>query len=207
MNLLNEFWHFEGVINSETCDKLLDLKKENEFTKGVVADKKTENSEDFEKIDSKTKIRKSNIFWVNEQWVYDLVTPLVAAANENAKWNFQIDAAEPAQFTEYTKDGHYDWHRDAYKQPFKNHVDVANGKIRKLSVTISLTDSKDYTGGDLEFAHLEPDETKKKIFHKDGFRKRGSVIVFPSFVWHRVTPVLSGVRDSIVIWYLGNPFV
>ena len=35
---------------------------------------------------------------------------------------------------------------------------------------------------------------------------KGSIIVFPSFVWHRVCPVKSGERNSLVIWNLGYPF-
>jgi len=35
---------------------------------------------------------------------------------------------------------------------------------------------------------------------------RGSIVVFPSHVWHRVRPVTKGVRYSLVIWNLGYPF-
>ena len=37
-------------------------------------------------------------------------------------------------------------------------------------------------------------------------RPQGSVIVFPSFVWHRVTPVTKGTRYSLVLWTCGQPF-
>lgn len=35
---------------------------------------------------------------------------------------------------------------------------------------------------------------------------RGSVIIFPSYVWHRVKPVTRGKRYSLVVWNLGHPF-
>jgi PKHD-type hydroxylase len=35
---------------------------------------------------------------------------------------------------------------------------------------------------------------------------RGSIVVFPSHVWHRVKPVTKGTRYSLVIWNLGYPF-
>ena len=37
-------------------------------------------------------------------------------------------------------------------------------------------------------------------------RPRGSIIIFPSFVWHRVAPVTKGTRYSLVVWSLGYPF-
>ena len=37
-------------------------------------------------------------------------------------------------------------------------------------------------------------------------RPRGSIIVFPSFCWHRVAPVTKGTRYSLVMWNLGRPF-
>ena len=36
---------------------------------------------------------------------------------------------------------------------------------------------------------------------------KGTIVVFPSFVWHRVTPVTSGTRYSLVNWLQGRPFV
>lgn len=78
------------------------------------------------------------------------------------------------------------------------------GKIRKLSVTISLNDPKEYEGGNLQF-DLGPHRPDR--FHTcTEIRPRGSVIVFPSHVHHQVTPVTSGTRYSLVCWSLGAPF-
>ena len=57
-------------------------------------------------------IRKSDIVWINDQWVYDLIWNYMLAANERAGWNYNIVAAESCQVTRYTKDGFYSWHRD-----------------------------------------------------------------------------------------------
>ena len=37
-------------------------------------------------------------------------------------------------------------------------------------------------------------------------KPKGSIVVFPSFVWHRVKPVTKGTRYSLVCWNLGYPF-
>ena len=83
-------------------------------------------------------------------------------------------------------------------------------RIRKLSMTCQLTDGSEYKGGELEFdfRNYDPhmrDESKHRIQCKEILPK-GSIIVFPSFVWHRVKPVTSGTRYSLVVWHLGKPF-
>ena len=86
----------------------------------------------------------------------------------------------------------------------------SHGKIRKLSVTISLNDPDEYDGGNLEFDfrnQIDWEKNKKaRIKSCAEIRPRGSVIVFPSFCWHRVAPVTRGTRYSLVIWNLGYPF-
>ena len=81
------------------------------------------------------------------------------------------------------------------------------GKIRKLSVTCSLSDPSEYTGGELEFNFNDPEKTKKQNIRKCiEILPKGSICVFPSFVWHRVCPVKKGTRYSLVIWNLGESF-
>ena len=82
-----------------------------------------------------------------------------------------------------------------------------DGKIRKLSVTVSLSNSKDYEGGELEFDFRNKDpEKKRNIVTCEEIVERGSIVVFPSHLWHRVQPVTKGIRYSLVIWSLGQPF-
>jgi PKHD-type hydroxylase len=91
--------------------------------------------------------------------------------------------------------------------PHDSHVtDNPNmiGKIRKLSVTVSLSDPNDYVGGNLKF-DLGPHRPDR--YHEcEEIRPRGSIIVFPSHVYHQVTPVTSGTRYSLVNWSLGKPW-
>ena len=68
-------------------------------------------------------------------------------------YNFEWDFSESCQFTKYTKDQFYDWHCDSWDQPYIRETanDPSHGKIRKLSVTVTLSDPKEYKGGELEF--------------------------------------------------------
>ena len=105
--------------------------------------------------------------------------------------SFNIDAnfIFEVQFTEYsaTKEQHYSWHHDI-------NWTQDSGYDRKLSVSIQLSDPDEYDGGDLEF----------KIFKTpEDYRKQGSVIVFPSYLEHQVTPVTKGTRYSLVSWIEG----
>jgi PKHD-type hydroxylase len=59
-----------------------------------------------------------------------------------------------------------------------------------------LSDPSDYEGGRFEFDNTLP-QLPDEAF------KKGSVIVFPSFHKHRVTPVTSGIRHSLVTWVEG----
>jgi PKHD-type hydroxylase len=143
---------------------------------------------------------------MSDHWIYKEIQPYVHQANANAGWNFKWDWSEACQFTIYKKGQYYDWHCDSWDKPYP-HEGPTKGKIRKLSVTLSLTDPKEYKGGELEFDLRNEDPDKKpNIRVCTEILPKGSLVVFPSFVWHRVKPVTKGVRHSLVIWNLGYPF-
>ena len=88
--------------------------------------------------------------------------------------------------------------------------------MRKLSLTFCLSDPNKYEGGELQFYNGErprlgytlsdgTEITAEQI--KEDIRSQGSVIVFDSRDWHRVTPVTKGTRYSIVCWSVGPNFL
>lgn len=185
---------------------------------------------------AKTYIRDSNVVFLDTPWLYEIIQPLVTTANKNAGWNFDWDYTEEMQFTKYSSDQFYGWHTDSHMLPFskfdpttdavhkntdgsvfvnqlgdpmpEDHNKTSHpkmiGKIRKLSVTVSLNDAADYEGGSLQF-DLGPH--KEQRFHScTEIMPKGSVVVFPSHLYHQVTPVTKGTRYSLVAWNLGVPF-
>ena len=76
------------------------------------------------------------------------------------------------------------------------------GRYRKLSTTLLLNDPSEFDGGTLEFHHH-----KDKLTVCEELDMQGSLVVFPSFVYHKVNPVTRGVRYSLVTWNCGFPFV
>ena len=185
MNKSNAYWKWDKEISHETCQKIINLGK-GKWEQATTAG-------------SQTKFRKSNIIWIREQWVYNLIWNYMLAANEQAGWKYNIVAAESCQITRYTKDGFYTWHRDGMGS-HKEVIDEPNnkflhGNVRKLSMSIVL--NSNFEGGDFEMSGNE--DTVPRL-------EEGSIIVFPSFMGHRVAPVTKGIRYSLVTWFVGPPF-
>jgi len=179
----------------------------------------------------KTYVRDSKAVWLNEDWIYDLIVPFVHEANKKAGWNWQTDYHEMLQFTRYdSPGGFYGWHKDGpsdwngvskryihgvTQDPLKpngrlpsGYVQDENmiGKIRKISMTINLNEPGSYAGGNLKFDFGMHSDKQHRFHECEEIRPQGSVIVFPSFVDHCVTPVTSGTRYSLVMWTLGDPW-
>lgn len=181
-------------------------------------------------------IRDTKVSWIDDRWIYDLLQPYIHQANKDAKWNFEWDFSESCQFTKYGQEQFYGWHADAGHEHYvefdedtdevlthedgtpildaggftvpKNRYATRDknkvGKTRKISMTVNLTNPDNYDGGDLKF-DFGPHNDKRYHTCKE-IRPKGSIIVFPSFVHHQVTPVTRGTRYSLVMWNLGKPF-
>jgi len=220
MNLKNYYYYFQSALSPKFCQQLIDYGKQHQpemaVTGGVTDKLETGGKLSKKDINNIQKKRKSDIVWINDRWVYKEIHPYIHEANRNAGWNFDWDYSESCQFTKYGVGQYYGWHCDSWEVPYKRKQNddgtwpQDHGKIRKLSVTISLNDPSEYEGGNLEFDFRNQTdwERNKKAAIKSctEIRPRGSIIVFPSFVWHRVAPVTKGTRYSLVIWNLGYPF-
>ena len=206
MQLDNYYWCFKGAIPSRICDDIVQYGEEQKedvaVTFGYSNDPGNMTPNQKKELEKK---RKSNIVWMAHPWIYRELHPLLREANRNAGWNFQWDWSEACQFTKYKLNQYYDWHTDSGSKPYDKPNDFnSHGKIRKLSMTVSLVDGKEYEGGDFQLDFRSKEENDP--YTVKNVRSKGSVVVFPSFVWHRVTPVTSGTRYSLVCWTLGRPY-
>ena len=158
MNLKHYYWYFESALPSRLCDDIVKYGLGQQDTVAV-----TKGDDDLKNIQKK---RKSNIVWMDERWIYKEIHPYVHKANLSAGWNYQWDWTESCQFTKYKLGQYYGWHTDSFNEPDNSDVPYQKGKIRKLSMTISLNDGKEYDGGQLQFDYknVSPDEwTDEKI--------------------------------------------
>ena len=102
------------------------------------------------------------------------------------------------QYSHYNVNDHYGWHIDYIRTGDKDRP-----LHRKLSFSLLLND--DYEGGELEF--VLPQYGMELKWNRIALEsKAGSLIVFPSILGHRVTPVTKGTRKSIVGWCMGRQF-
>ena len=210
MNISNYYWYFSGVLTPRFCDEVIkyaNAQKEQMAVTGGYGDRKLNKQE---VLDLKRK-RNSDLVWLNDTWIYKELHPYVHEANRNAGWNYEVSMYESLQFTCYEQDGHYGWHIDGgsdhlsvyTEEQVKEPGNPRIGKIRKLSMTLNLTDKTNYEGGNLEFdlgRHGNPQYVSPDV------RTQGTIVVFPSFISHQITPVTSGTRYSLVLWALGEPF-
>ena len=211
MNLQNYYYFFQNALTPRFCDELIKYGISQQEQLALTGGQTTKINEgkpldDKDIIDLKKK-RDSNITWLSDRWIYKEIQPFIHQANKLAGWNFDWDFSESCQFTKYKLNQFYDWHCDSWESAYANKDNPDTfGKIRKLSVTCSLSAPEDYEGGELEFDFRNTDPDKPAIRKCAEIKPRGSIVVFPSHVWHRVKPVTKGTRYSLVIWNLGYPF-
>lgn len=143
-----------------------------------------------------TKIRKNMCGWFDSsdsdfEWIYRRLTDAIVALNKQF-WNFDLDYIESLQYTVYSnpKD-HYSDHVDTL-QSYRNHV-------RKLSFSVQLSDPKSYNGCNLMMRDSDTE-------YSNTTREQGAFIAFPSYTVHKVSPLVSGKRISLVGWVCGLPF-
>lgn len=207
MNLENYYYYFESAIPPKICDEIIKYGLDQQEQLALTGKFKPDEDLDEEQLKDLARKRKSHLVWMDDSWIYKEIQPYIHQANENAGWNFDWDYSESCQFTKYKEGDFYGWHCDSWEKPYDVPENLnKHGKIRKLSATVCLSDETEYEGGDFEFDFRNRDDTSNQPQVCKEIRPKGSVVVFPSFVWHRVQPVISGTRHSLVIWNLGRPF-
>ena len=169
-------------------------------------------------------IRQSEVKWFDEknpmaEHIVEKIHDGVGAMARHCQWEWEYTHLEPLQYTIYKHQpdkptgDFYTWHTDSGPDAY----DI--GEMRKLSFTVQLSHPDEYEGGHFEW--LEPNgvfdnlRSVDKTINIDDIKRRapfsakekGSLIVFPSFVHHQVTPVTRGTRISLVGWLVGKPYL
>jgi PKHD-type hydroxylase len=161
------------------------------------------------------RIRKNKVSWHDSPELYSMLGPMVRNINTAAGWNYEITAIEPAQFTTYYGDeSHYDWHTDTLVADQALSPGASGplaGTVRKLSLSVQLSASNEYDGGEFQFLVSGAQASGQGEFVSSNVdlvsRASGAGVAFPSFTYHRVTPVTRGVRKSLVCWFRGPKWV
>ncbi|MBD36131.1 MAG: hypothetical protein CL512_05130 [Actinobacteria bacterium] len=199
--LTNHYWYVPEALTPQQCDAIQHAASQSQQIEGF-------------HFGSEENHRKSQISWLYDTEIVQPVAAQMRQANIAAGWQYDLEITEALQYTRYQPSGYYEWHVDGNQDyhaarkyfpevpdpiplnvtPFPN----LQGTVRKLSATVNLSHRDEYTGGNLEMRCYD----QMHIFNDS---PRGSMIVFPSFMEHRVTPIESGERHSAVLWYNGPP--
>ena len=181
INQTNYYWFGNGFSNDEV-DEVVNLSKNFLFEKGTTVDSV-----------QRDEVRKSQIKWLpydsSTEWIVDKLMEQIIEANNI--WKFDISSIlDNIQYTEYDGNGgHYDWHMDIGPNGISH---------RKISAVVQLSEPSEYEGGKLQIKN-GPGEL-------DVPQGKGTVVIFPSFLLHRVTPLISGNRKSLVFWVGGGHY-
>lgn len=173
--------YYDGIVPAELCDYIVGTTPWNEAKDAMVAlgEKGVDHG-----------YRKTDVVFISPISLAGcILQTYLRDANVRAQWNFDITFSEDIQVGRYVDGGHYDWHIDAF--PPDDY-----GFQRKLSAILFLSDPDEYDGGEFEIAKML-DVPKKP--------SKGTIVVFPSVLEHRVTPT-DGLRMTAVCWMLGPAF-
>ncbi|MGB0641574.1 MAG: 2OG-Fe(II) oxygenase [Myxococcota bacterium] len=176
MRELYQVW--PSSLSSEDIERITDIARR----------APTEHATVFSSAETMEGIRSCAVRWLDDEWIQSLLWPYVIEANERG-FQVNVDRQSEMQFTEYAAEqgAQYGWHHDVQ-------WNGQSGLDRKISVTVQLSDADEYEGGDFEFDELKTNAD---------FRSKGTVLVFPSYLRHRIHPVTAGTRRALVAWFFG----
>lgn len=183
-DLLTKVAVLPALLDPASCSRAIALAQRFPATEGRVGPSDAEQSS----------IRRSQIWFFNPGPETDFIFAALRKAVKHVNQGFQLEVTDfgtGCQIARYSAEvqGHYDWHIDLGTERFSR---------RKLSLSLQLSPSDAYEGGDLEF-HLSGLDRMR-------MRQQGTLVAFPSFHEHRVTPVTRGERYSLVAWVDGPPY-
>ena len=206
MILKNDYYYYSQALSNQFCDQVIQTGTSIHLSQARTGGVSDKDLTDKKKLKHLKKIRNSFVSFLDDLWIHRKLKGFLLDANQQAEWNFDVTKTEKMQFTKYGLKEFYGWHRDGFYKKYDNpKAPELIGTIRKLSMVVQLSEPSDYTGGELEFSFPEPNK-KLKIMTIPEFKAKGSIVVFPGFIWHRVKPVLSGTRYSLVTWTVGAPY-
>jgi PKHD-type hydroxylase len=179
LDQVNFYAYWNNAFSKEECQTIINIAKDKGLVTGT-----TKGESDA---------RESKVSWLysvdNIEWAFRRVTDITLNLNERF---FKFDLFglnEGFQFTNY----------EAPSGKYGKHIDRSmNMPVRKLSISIQLTNPEEYEGGELKLY----DGEKETVMDKT----QGTLIIFPSYVLHEVMPVTRGERNSLVTWVTGKQF-
>lgn len=178
-----------AVFTRDECLRIIALRDTLGFDDAKIESRAQDAGGTAREVDREVRVTERTHLLPSPQtkWVFERMSDVVTRVNAET-WQFRISAMEPIQLLTYPVGGHYGLHADLGTRGVMS--------LRKVSITVQLSDEADYDGGRLEIRNggltIVPE------------RPQGSAVLFPSYQPHRVTPVTRGVRHALVLWVVGK---
>lgn len=191
--IIHNYISWSNTFNEQEIKNIQFLCEKEEFNKAITVE--GEDCENHRRSKVKFFDRNEDNFWI-----FDRFNNVIDSIN-NQFYDFDLYGYKNFQYTIYdsSNNGMYDWHMDTIMSKVPD--DMLSDSTRKLSVIMLLSQPyEEFTGGEFQFNPCMEKNAITPTFNK------GDIIAFPSFLIHRVKPVLLGVRKSIVIWVEGPKF-
>ena len=175
-------WQDTARLDSDDIEFILDKVDFDDLIRGEVG------SEESDVFGYDKDVRRCLVTEIRDPDIFEMCETFFAQANSVMGVNY--DRCSEVIYVEYrgSEDSDeadfYDWHMDIEEMKYYQ-------TERKISMSIQLSEDTDYEGCDLEFLHVAPDPDQ---------RERGTVIAFPSYFQHTVTPCTKGIRRCLVAW-------
>ena len=134
-------------------------------------------------------IRDAEIRYIDEKQtrLYQILNKIAFSANKYFKYD--INGIEKAQIIHYK----------APSNGYEYHIDIGpDGTAAHRKISMSLLLNEEYEGGEICFRSSEKESCTRP--------KMGEVVLFSSFLSHKVKPVTTGDRYVVVAWFTGPPF-
>jgi PKHD-type hydroxylase len=180
-NILQRYY-FQNVFTTQECNQIINIQDTD----------KQRNYTEYGKNDNSASIIKSKYInkTINTNWVWERLQKYAWLVN-NDYFQFKLSYLDDLQIMEYQENSVFHWH-----------IDI-NGpehfSSRKLSLVVFLSERIAFEGGKLLFGLTSDEKTQLEM-------TQGSMVIFPSFQVHKVSPVTRGKRQTLVAWAHGEPF-
>lgn len=167
----------DNFFSDEECNRIINFYK---YAKWLRQKSKVtvSNNDDYSEIRKSEYIRIFPHYFDEVKYIYTMVYNLCVKEFDFSLWDVD-KICEDIKIIKYVKGDFFDWHYDCFHSTTLN---------RKINFSIQLSDEKKYDGGDIEFFKLNIEKNKKK----------GTIILYPSFLPHRITMITKGIRYSLV---------
>jgi len=182
----------EPILTPQQCQELIRLGQAEPQSDGAIMVAGHPAKKDY----TARKNKVSYIPFDKAPKIYSDLLGWMQLVNRNRFGFEDMQMHEAGQYSEYSKGDFYNWHIDMGVDA------IPVPPVRKISLSLLLNDPKEFEGGELEIFSRAGDTNDNFVFKL----KQGQPLFFASFHVHRVKPIISGNRKSLVMWFGGTPF-